>query len=131
MLEPDPVRLDYALKQQGPLADAMRRLDVAAMRSIIDGTKQLSFVVGRYYALCVFGAPPAPPREEPATNAQKIGALVGADFVDTVEQAAVVTIRGTYRGRDRGRPFQPHVFRAPNGQSIVLADMDILAWSRA
>jgi hypothetical protein len=130
-LEPDPARQAYAEQNREPMRDAIRKVDVRRIRAIVDGAPKLKFTIGGHYALCVFGAPPAPARQGDVEHVdQAIGKLVGMDPVDTLDSMAVLTIRGTYKGRD-STILRPHVFRAANGQSIVLADMDILAWSRA
>lgn len=131
-LAPDPERLAYAEANREPMAEAIRKLDLPAIRRITDGAPRLRFTVGGYYSLCVFGAPPAPARQGEVERVdQAIGKLIGADPIDTIEQSGVVTLRGTYKGRRTDMVMKPHVFRAPNGQDIVLADMDVLAWSRA
>lgn len=130
-MRPDPNRLAYAESSRGPMADAIKRFDLRKINEIVNGVPKLRFVPGGFYALCVFGAPPAPPREGVVERAdQALGKLMGVDAVDTIEQSAVITLRGTYKGRSPDM-LRPHVFRAPNGQDIVLGDMDILAWEKA
>lgn len=129
-LEPEPHRLDYALKHQGPMTEAIRALDVAEIRRIVDGVPKLSFTIGGYYAIVTLGAPILPPVDDPKTIEQRFGQLAGMDFAGTAEAAGVVTIRGTYRGR-ADSSLRPHVFRMPNGETAVLSDMDILAWRKS
>lgn len=132
-MTPDPARLAVAERLGPKLREAMRRLDAQGIVDVLTdpSVERVEFAVGKNYRLAIMGAPPVrvdveiPEPTDSVTDA--ITKLTGFDHNATAAEAAVLTIRATYRGR-MTTPGLPHAFRMPNGQMAMLADMDVLAW---
>ncbi len=129
-MTPDPERLALARRVQPEMSQAIRESDAAKIKTLIAQGKRAAFTVGGRYRIFAYGAPPEAPLTKPVTVADGVGSIVGMDVSGTIDAADVFEIFGTYRGRV-AMFGQPHEFRADDGKTILLGDIDVLSWERA
>ena len=127
----DEARLEAAQAAGAQMTAAIKALDAPTILKLLNDGPRTEFAIGSNYRIAVIAAPIAqrePETPEPTdTMGEALTKLTGVDSAEVSRDASLIEIRGTYRGRAT-TPGLPHVFRMPNGETALLADMDLVAW---